>query len=223
MSAPVIFPVSITSSRWLMWKAARVPPAPSAPTPTWAAGVCPVSPPVGGCPGRPAGSKSIWGAVAPPKSATRKMRALRWGTPQYCASRVRQAREDPSPITAPAGYHFPFGGRGTAQAGAAIRTVSSRTIRKSSPPAELKAPGTFSHTMNLGRIRLCDSFCRVGTRGTDWKTCPHRWPPTTAGHTPAPACHQRREYPEGAFSRSFWGCMFFWMVAADNSRLSGWQ
>lgn len=61
MSAPVIFPVSMTSSRWLMWKAARVPPAPSAPTPTWAAGVCPVSPPVGGCPGRPAGSKSIWG------------------------------------------------------------------------------------------------------------------------------------------------------------------
>ena len=156
MSAPVIFPVSITSSRWLMWKAARVPPAPSAPTPTWAAGVCPVSLPVGGCPGRPAGSKSIWGADVPPKSATRKMRALRWGTPQYCASRVLQAREDPSPITAPAGYHFPPGGRGTAQAGAAIRTVSSRTIRKSSPSAELNVPGTFSHTMNLGRINSVD-------------------------------------------------------------------
>ena len=151
MSAPVIFPVSMTSSHWLMWKAARVPPAPSAPTPTWAAGVCPVLPPVGGCPGRPAGSKSIWGADVPPKSATRKMRALRWGTPQYCASRVLQAREDPSPITAQQGT-LPARRSRHCTGGAAIRTVSSRTIRKSSPSAELKAPGTFSHTMNLGRI-----------------------------------------------------------------------
>lgn len=33
----------------------------------------------------------------------------------------------------------------------AIRHVSSSTSRKSSPPAEEKTPGTFSHTMNRGR------------------------------------------------------------------------
>lgn len=34
-----------------------------------------------------------------------------------------------------------------------MRTISSMTARKSSPPAELKAPGTFSQTRYRGRIR----------------------------------------------------------------------
>ena len=53
---------------------------------------------------------------------------------------------------APAGFHLPDAGRGTDTVLSAMRQVSSRTARKSSPPAEEKAPGTFSHTMNRGTI-----------------------------------------------------------------------
>ena len=49
-----------------------------------------------------------------------------------------------------------------------MRTISSRTIRKSSPfgVPELKAPGTFSHAINLGRTSkavrpLCMSAFRI--------------------------------------------------------------
>ena len=52
----------------------------------------------------------------------------------------------------PAGFHLPAGGRGTDRERSAIRHVSSRTARKSSPLEDEKAPGTFSHTMNRGII-----------------------------------------------------------------------
>ena len=44
-------------------------------------------------PDKPSDSNSIFPALAPSKSATRKIRFLRWGTPQYCASRTLHARE----------------------------------------------------------------------------------------------------------------------------------
>lgn len=60
-----------------------------------------------------------------------------------------------SPYQQSANGHFPFGDSGTSGAsGSAILIVSSRTTRKSSPLFELKAPTTFSHTINRGRINL---------------------------------------------------------------------
>ena len=61
----------------------------------------------------------------------------------------------------PADSQRPASGRGTYTPGALIRTISSRTMRKSSPlgsPLE-KAPGTFSQTIYRGRtdrpVRPC--------------------------------------------------------------------
>ena len=50
----------------------------------------------------------------------------------------------------PAGFHFPPGGRGIETPSSAILTISVSTHRKSSPLLLENAPGTFSHTMNLG-------------------------------------------------------------------------
>ena len=53
----------------------------------------------------------------------------------------------------PADSQRPVSGRGTETSQTLIRTISSRTMRKSSPfgvPLE-KAPGTFSHNKNRGR------------------------------------------------------------------------
>ena len=55
---------------------------------------------------------------------------------------------------APTVFHLPFGGPGIITVSSAIRAVSSRTARKSSPLLLLNAPGTFSQTMNLGRILI---------------------------------------------------------------------
>ena len=65
------------------------------------------------------------------------------------------AREKSVPSTIrPADSQRPESGRGTEIPQTLIRTISSRTHRKSSPfgvPLE-KAPGTFSHTIYRGRI-----------------------------------------------------------------------
>lgn len=50
----------------------------------------------------------------------------------------------------PAGSQCPAGGPGTDNLQSAMRTISSRTMRKSSPPQEEKAPGTFSQMIHLG-------------------------------------------------------------------------
>ena len=58
----------------------------------------------------------------------------------------------------PAGSQRPRKGRGTYTESNLIRTISSRTIRKSSPfgsPLE-NAPGTFSQQRNLGRTKIPD-------------------------------------------------------------------
>ena len=60
--------------------------------------------------------------------------------------------ENPSPSMVPADSHRPAGGPGTDRELSAIRHVSSSTARKSLSPADEKAPGTFSHTMNRGRM-----------------------------------------------------------------------
>ena len=44
----------------------------------------------------------------------------------------------------PSGSPPRFGGRGTCTSGSSVRHISWRTVRKSSPPFELKAPVTFS-------------------------------------------------------------------------------
>lgn len=69
----------------------------------------------------------------------------------------RHAREKESPNTIPpADSQRPRTGRGTDMVSNLIRTISSRTIRKSSPlgcPLE-NAPGTFSQHKNLGRTEM---------------------------------------------------------------------
>lgn len=61
--------------------------------------------------------------------------------------------------------HLPLSGRGTSGAsGSAMRTISVRTAWKSAPPFELKAPGTFSHTMNLGLANRISTSAPVAFR-----------------------------------------------------------
>lgn len=108
-------------------------------------------PPAAGSLGRLSRSKSISGADCPPKSATSAILRRLWGTPQNCASSTRQAMENPSPMIHPAVLHFPFGDLGITVLSSAILAASSRTVRKSSPPFDENAPGTFSQTMYLGR------------------------------------------------------------------------
>lgn len=100
---------------------------------------------------KPFRSKSISGADSPPKSATRAMRFLLWGTPQNCASKTLQARLHSVPMRHPLFGH-PFLGTGIGGAsGSMMWIVSSRTAAKSLPLWLEKAPGTFSQTMYLGR------------------------------------------------------------------------
>ena len=51
---------------------------------------------------QPLRTNSISGALCPAKSATRAMRFLLWGTPQNCASCIRQAIDHLSPKMLPA-------------------------------------------------------------------------------------------------------------------------
>ena len=116
----------------------------------------PVSPLCSGCPHRPLRSNRISGALSPAKSATSAIRFLLWGTPQNCASCTRQAT-DHFPISSykhPAFVHPPLSDKGRSGTSFSdILTISSRTVLKSSPLLLLKAPGTFSQTIYLGRIR----------------------------------------------------------------------
>src|SRR5699024_8381250 len=93
-------------------------------------------------------SNNILDALLPLKSATRKIRFLRWGIPQYCASRTRQAIESLSPNSSPAFSHL--SGVGISTFSALTLQNFSITLLKSSPLFEEKAPQTFSHTAYLG-------------------------------------------------------------------------
>ena len=76
---------SRTSSRWLAAYAVILsdpPAAPALPSAAWAAS-CPVPLRAAVYPGRLSCSNNIFGAVCPPKSATRKILLRLWGTPQY--------------------------------------------------------------------------------------------------------------------------------------------
>src|SRR5699024_5746961 len=95
------------------------------------------------CPRKLSDSNSISDALLPLKSATRKIRFLRWGTPQYCASRTLQAIEYLSPNTSPAFSHL--SGLGISSFSTLTLQNSSMTLLKSSPLFEEKAPQTFSH------------------------------------------------------------------------------
>lgn len=114
-------------------------------------------------PDKPLRSKSTSGADIPPKSQTSEIRFLLWGTPQNCASCTRQAMLHPPPMRHPLVGHF--AGVGIEGAcGSTILTASSSTAAKSFPPLLLKAPGTFSQTIQRGRtiapVRpLLTSFC----------------------------------------------------------------
>ena len=73
------------------------------------------------------------------------------------AANTRHARLNVSSTRiAPTGFQRPKRGRGTDNPGRCSLTISSRTIRKSSPcgEPELKQPGTFSQQKYLGRTSL---------------------------------------------------------------------
>ena len=121
-------------------------------------GLSPASPRGSRSPDTPVRSNSISCAVSPPKSATSAILRRRWGTPQYCASCTRQATlHRPSTSRYPPQVGQPFAGTSILGAsGSTRRIVSSSTAAKSRPLLLLSAPGTFSHTMYLGRISSPD-------------------------------------------------------------------
>src|SRR5699024_12584482 len=99
------------------------------------------------CPRKLSDSNNISDALLPLKSATRKIRFLRWGTPQYCASRTLQESESLSPNTSPA--FSPLSGLGIPTFSVLTLQNSSMTLLKSSASFEHAAPQTFSHSAHL--------------------------------------------------------------------------
>ena len=149
--------VSALSMQFPWMHQAVPPPLPvsAGPPAAGAAKACHGAPHGGLYPGTPWRSKSISGAVRPPKSQTSAMRFLRWGTPQNWASKTLHARLHCPPMSVrhPASGHPYLGLEIAGVSGWMILSVSWRTAPKSSPLLELKAPGTFSHTIHLGRMR----------------------------------------------------------------------
>lgn len=86
-----------TSMQFPPWSFRQKPAAPE-PAAGSLAALCHARKPSAEYPDRPSDSNSTCPAPQPAKSATRKMRRLRWGTPQYCASRVRYATLHCSPM-----------------------------------------------------------------------------------------------------------------------------
>ena len=98
------------------------------------------------CPRTPARSKSISAASMLPVPATTKTRRRRWGTPKYCASRMRQATRRRSDTT-PASVHLPPAG-----CNAPSDPQSAPRRHPKALSWVLRTPGTFSHTATAGDL-----------------------------------------------------------------------